>query len=198
MDGLPPATLPDRSRLPGFRSPLLAGVLGWVVPGLGHVYAGRPGKGALMFLAIVPAFALGLWLTAFTCVNPRTYSLEFVAHAFLGLPTGLALHFTEGMRLEELPRWFEVGRLYAAVAGLLNVVAISDALGEVIRHNDEVRRLRLATWDEPAPLATPAPVPAPAPEAVVNGREAVAPSGDAPAPEPAALPEESDRLGDPS
>ena len=42
------------------------------------------------------------------------------------------------MQTDPLP-WLEVGRLYAAVAGLLNVVAMCDAVGEVLAHNDRIR-----------------------------------------------------------
>jgi hypothetical protein len=131
---------------------------------LGQVYAGRPLKALLFFLAILPTYVIGLWLTDFTCVNPAKYPLEFVAHVLLGGPTLLTLHLTDGRILESMPRWFEVGRLYAAVGALLNVVAVSDALGEVVLHNRRVEEFRrraaaasMASWadapypDEPAP-----------------------------------------------
>ena len=56
----------------------------------------------------------------------------------MGAPTAAAYYLTQGIELAEPMPWFEVGRLYAAVAGLLNVVAICDALGDVIDHNRKV------------------------------------------------------------
>lgn len=131
----PPALAPPPPGGAPRRSLFLATALGWALPGGGQFYVGRPGKGLLMFLAIGALFYGGLALSGFTCVNPSTYDLEFVAHAFLGGPTAAALHFTGDVHLTEPMPWFETGRLYAAVAGLLNVVAVCDALGSVIEHN---------------------------------------------------------------
>ena len=44
------------------KDPRLAAFLAWLVPGLGHIYQGRTGKGILFFVAIVGTFAYGLLL----------------------------------------------------------------------------------------------------------------------------------------
>jgi hypothetical protein len=162
-------------RLPRRRSPALAVLLGWLCPGLGQLYAGRAAKAAIFLVAVLPAFGLGWWLTDFTGVNPRLYTLDFFAQILAGGPTAGALHLSEGLTLEALPRWLDVGRLYLAVAGLLNLVAICDALGEVIGHNRRADALR-AAWrarqsaeavSEPPPretAAAPASADVPAPE----------------------------------
>ncbi len=136
----PPARLPATApAVPRTRSAFTAVVLGWLVPGFGQLYVGRPFKALLMLVSIGGLFYGGLLLTGFTCVNPKTYELEFAAHACLGGPTAAAYYLTRGFELTDALPWFEVGRLYAAVAGLLNVVAICDALGDVIEHNRGVR-----------------------------------------------------------
>ena len=69
-------------------------------------------------------------------VNIRSDNgLEFVAHALIGGPTAAAYGSSSDLFLGEPMPWFEVGRLYVAVAGLLNIVAICDALGCVLAHN---------------------------------------------------------------
>ena len=90
---------------------------------------GRARKGLVMLVAIGGLFITGLALTAFTCVNPDEYGLEFVAQIFAGGPTLAALFTTKGLTVTEFMPHFDVGRLYVDVAGLLNVVAVSDALG---------------------------------------------------------------------
>jgi hypothetical protein len=157
MDAPPPTALRPSTRR---KSVALAAVLGWAVPGLGHAYVGQPLKALLFFAAIVPTFAIGLALTDFTCVNPQKYTLEFVAHAWLGGPTAVAMHWTKDHLLDSMPRWFDVGRLYAAVAGLLNVVALSDVMGVALARNRIVDRMRRrqshpATWGEPLPSDLP-------------------------------------------
>ncbi|MDJ0523046.1 MAG: hypothetical protein QNJ90_13330 [Planctomycetota bacterium] len=135
----PTTTLPAAPTVPARRSAFTALVLGWLVPGFAQLYVGRPFKALLMFVSIGGLFYAGLALTGYTCVNPQTYSLEFAAHALLGGPTAATYYLTQGIELTDAMPWFEVGRLYAAVAGLLNVVAICDALGEVLEHNRDVR-----------------------------------------------------------
>ena len=175
-------------RLPRGRSAAWAGVLGWLVPGLGQVYLGRVGAGLLLLLVIGSTFAGGLALTDFTCVDPRTYQLEFVAHGLIGGPTALAIALTEDVRLERMPPWIEVGRLYVVVAGFLNLVALCDALGECWRRNARIQSLAARqsvrgaapVWDDaafpalaevapeqpplPAPPLPLEPAPSPTPE----------------------------------
>jgi hypothetical protein len=169
-------------------------LLGWIWPGLGQLYVGQPRKAALFLVAILPTFAVGWWLTDFTCVDPSRYGLEFAAHALLGGPTALALELAGEGTLEALPRWFEIGRLYAAVAGLLNLVAICDALGEVIAHNRRVAGLQAA-----ARRASEARAAAAAQAAAVEAADASPAPTDLPLhAEPTSTPEESAREAPPA
>jgi hypothetical protein len=43
------------------RTPWVAALLAWLVPGLGHMYQGRTAKGLLFFICIMGTFAFGLW-----------------------------------------------------------------------------------------------------------------------------------------
>ena len=96
---------------------------------------GRPGKALLMFLGIGGLIAGGSALTGWTCVNWDTHRLELLAHAFNLGPSAYLLHATKDLEVTEYLRWYEVGRQYVAIAGLLNIVAICDAWGHVIEHN---------------------------------------------------------------
>ncbi len=44
------------------RDPFVAGVLAWLIPGLGHFYQGRTAKGALFAICILGTFVYGLYL----------------------------------------------------------------------------------------------------------------------------------------
>ena len=46
------------------KDPVLAGVLAWLVPGLGHWYQGRRGKALVYFFSIVGIFVYGLYLSS--------------------------------------------------------------------------------------------------------------------------------------
>ncbi len=44
------------------KDPRLAAFLAWLVPGLGHIYQGRTGKGVLFFVCILGTFVYGLYI----------------------------------------------------------------------------------------------------------------------------------------
>ncbi len=44
------------------RNPALAAFLGWLVPGAGHLYQGRTGKGLLYLICILGTFCYGLYI----------------------------------------------------------------------------------------------------------------------------------------
>ena len=58
----------DGSNEPGaaleidLREPWLAALLAWMLPGLGHIYQGRTGKGLLFFICVLGTFFYGLYL----------------------------------------------------------------------------------------------------------------------------------------
>ena len=148
--------------MPHRRPPLVAALLGWLVPGLGQLYLGRPLKALLFFAAILPTFLVGWALTDLTAVDPQRYRLDFVGQVFLGLPTFGALAVSADRVLASMPPFFEVGRLYVLVAGLLNLVAVCDAVGDGIARDREVLAGRLAYRDHEA--AEQEAVDAPSPE----------------------------------
>ena len=44
------------------KEPWIAAILAWALPGLGHIYQGRTGKGLLFFVCILGTFLYGLYL----------------------------------------------------------------------------------------------------------------------------------------
>jgi hypothetical protein len=64
------AVLPAGYNRPEFDAPLeielkepwLAALLAWMLPGMGHMYQGRTGKGLLFFICVMGTFLFGLWI----------------------------------------------------------------------------------------------------------------------------------------
>jgi TM2 domain-containing membrane protein YozV len=56
------AVSPDDGSAIDLRHPATAALLGWLVPGLGHLYQGRRLKGWLFMATLVGAFLVGLWI----------------------------------------------------------------------------------------------------------------------------------------
>lgn len=77
------------------KNPLLAAFLAWLVPGLGHLYQGRTGKGVLFFVCIVGTFAYGMYIgegrvvyAASTSVISRNFldRWQYICQVGVGLP----------------------------------------------------------------------------------------------------------------
>jgi hypothetical protein len=141
------------------RNPRLAAFLAWLIPGLGHVYQGRVGKGILYGTCILTLYGMGFvlgegkivyWRWVNPLNNPEKFCLYYLGQFFVGLPAlpaliqGTLQHFGHEpilggfMAVPEmnvlnglhprLGKLVEIGSMYTAVAGLLNVLAIYDAL----------------------------------------------------------------------
>jgi hypothetical protein len=71
------------------KDPRLAAFLAWLVPGLGHLYQGRTGKGILFFVCIVGTFLYGLYLGDCRVVYASTPILarwQYFCQVGVGLP----------------------------------------------------------------------------------------------------------------
>jgi TM2 domain-containing membrane protein YozV len=167
-----PAPIERRPR----KSAFLAAILGLLCPGLGQFYVGRPGRGAWFLVVVLSTFAAGLWLTDGRGIVWDTSSVWFYAHVLAAGPTALASWLTRDLTLvARIPTW-DAGLLYGAVAGLLNVVVLADALGVVDEVNAEADARDAEAREraeEEAALATAA--------AAAAATPALAAAGDAPA-----------------
>ncbi len=136
------------------RDPALAAFLAWLLPGAGHIYQGRIGKGLLFFFCIVGTFVYGLYLgdghVVYASWRPEDRNLAYICQIGVGLPALPALVQAHRVRSgrrplwsgimapprdpdelaawhERLYRYFDLGKIYTMIAGLLNVLAIYDA-----------------------------------------------------------------------
>jgi hypothetical protein len=82
------------------RNPKRAAFLAWLVPGLGHVYQGRVGKGILYAVCILSLYLVGFvmgegkivyWRWVNPLNNPDKFPLYYLGQFFVGLPALPAL-----------------------------------------------------------------------------------------------------------
>lgn len=71
---MPEPALPADSPTVDLKDPVLAALLAWLVPGLGHWYQGRRAKAVLFFVCIMGLFVFGLYLSSSKekCVEPES------------------------------------------------------------------------------------------------------------------------------
>src|ERR671927_119665 len=82
------------------KNPAKAAFLAWLVPGLGHFYQGRVGKGILYAVCILGLYTTGLilgeghnvyWRWINPLNDPEQFRFSYVCQFFVGLPALPAL-----------------------------------------------------------------------------------------------------------
>ena len=119
------------------RSVRLAAAAGWLVPGAGHWMAGQRAKGLVLGLIILALFTAGLLMKGAMVpaeLAGSLHSREWIARNIVsaislvmrmgcGLPAILAAALRWGGTSNTLP-YYEIGGVYTAVAGALNLLAV--------------------------------------------------------------------------
>ena len=110
---------------------LAAGLLAWVFPGLGHLFLGRKGKGLVLMGSILALFVLGVMMDSrlqlLLGLEVPLALLFSAAQMGIGAPYVIArlLGFEAGLVTSPT---YEYGNTFTAVAGLLNILVVLDAL----------------------------------------------------------------------
>ena len=107
--------------------PLVALILAWLFPGLGHVLLHRPAKAAWFAVLIMGTFVLGLWLGGGASVSAARFPYHAWGQYGALLPAWLADHFLGGEVQGRTIDRLELGVVFTTVAGILNLVAVVDA-----------------------------------------------------------------------
>jgi hypothetical protein len=108
---------------------IAAFILGWLIPGLGHIFTKKFHRGIIFFVCISAMIALGLIMGGriypFQTENPYTI-LAFFSDLGMGLFYFIARIFSFGTgELRNVT--FEFGSTFIAGAGLLNYLVALDA-----------------------------------------------------------------------
>jgi hypothetical protein len=110
-------------------SPTLALIVGWLVPGAGHLIQGKWIRAILLCVSIIAMFAIGVALQG-KIYNPNTGEpldmLGFAGDLGAGL-LYLIAHLAGWGQAPVLVAVADYGTKFIVVAGLLNVVAAVDA-----------------------------------------------------------------------
>ena len=127
--------LPNQTQPTVLHAPI-AGLLTWILPGLGHIYLGHRGRGVILLVTITATFWTGVAIGGVRdTVDPQDRRLWFAAQICTGGNTlaAYALHSWVDRAGNPSPATYwissEVGVHYTGVAGLLNLLIIFDAVG---------------------------------------------------------------------
>ena len=111
------------------RDTYLICAVAWAIPGAGHLWLGRAGKGVVFLVALPLMFACGLWfegrLFPFEVAQPLVL-LAAIADVGIGVPY-FAARALGGGDGRVIAQTFEYGNAFLIVAGLLNMLVVLDA-----------------------------------------------------------------------
>jgi hypothetical protein len=94
------------------KDPRLAAFLAWLIPGAGHLYQGRTGKGILFFVCILGTFLYGMYISSGRAVYASTADVfsrpfldrwQYICQVGVGLPALPALVQRARMRAHVQP-----------------------------------------------------------------------------------------------
>jgi len=128
-DSNPEVTSPPPVVHPPVGNPYVAGVLAWLVPGLGHIYVKRWQRGLAFFVLVVAAVWIGCALQgnlAHPVPNQPISGLATLGTIGMGLPYFL-LRSVFGYTGDLVAPSFEYGSAFLVTAGLMNWLLVLDA-----------------------------------------------------------------------
>ncbi len=109
------AAIPGSAQTIALKDPIVAAVLAWLIPGLGHIYQGRTAKGVLFFVCLMGTFVYGCYLggsretgwarVVYASWTDEDTRLPFLCQAGIGLPAMPALVQSHRLRSNQPPLW---------------------------------------------------------------------------------------------
>lgn len=135
------------------KPPYMTGILAWLIPGAGHWYLGMKARGAIIFVVIALLFWSGVAVGGIrSTVDPGRNTHWFMGQICAGGHTLAALTITRTIEWsgKKGVSWGKsrdiVGVVYSGVAGLLNLLAVFDAIVRSI--SGQVRELPIEEDEE--------------------------------------------------
>ncbi|MBN1788751.1 MAG: hypothetical protein JW806_10225 [Sedimentisphaerales bacterium] len=115
---------------------LIVGLGAWWIPGTGHWLIGQPKKAAIIFLSILSAFTLGIWLGSIAVIDAGT---PWYWAQMLNSPlVAYFAHLSSSLNLESYGKPREIGEIYTAIAGMLNLLCVVNAV--YLAHNLNIKK----------------------------------------------------------
>ena len=103
-------------------------LFGWWVPGAGHLLTGRVKHAIIIFVSITFAFTLGIYVASIAVLDPVNDVLWYWAQILNSPLVILLARVAQNNQLACFARPREIGQIYTAVTGLLNLLCIVNAV----------------------------------------------------------------------
>ncbi len=107
---------------------LIVGLMGWFVPGAGHLALKEKKHAIIIFATIALTFATGLYIGSIGIINPVGAKPWYVAQIMNSPVVAVLGQMTRTGDYPVYGRPGEIGQIYTSIAGLLNLLCIVNAV----------------------------------------------------------------------
>ena len=107
---------------------LIVGLMGWLVPGAGHLVLKEKKHAIIIFATIALTFATGLYIGSIGVINPVGAKPWYVAQIMNSPVVAVLGQLTRTGDYPVYGRPNEIGQIYTSITGLLNLLCIVNAV----------------------------------------------------------------------
>jgi len=107
---------------------LTVGLMGWFVPGAGHLMINEKKHAFIIFVTIALTFVIGLYIGSIGVINPVGAKPWYVAQIMNSPAVAVIGQITRTGDYPVYGRPNEIGQIYTSIAGLLNLLCIVNAV----------------------------------------------------------------------
>lgn len=107
---------------------VLVGLLGWVVPGAGHLAIKETKRAAIIFVTVTGLFLTGLLVGSVGIIDSKVAWAWYLAQVMVSPVVFILDGIVRDGGYEVSGRAQDVGQIYTAVAGLLNMLCVLSAV----------------------------------------------------------------------
>jgi hypothetical protein len=122
----------------------VVGLAGWVIPGAGHFLIKQPLRAAIIFTTIVLTFGIGLYVGSIGVIDSIGGWAWYIAQMMVTPLVWILDYQARSGAYQTYGRPCDLGQIYTAVAGLLNLLSVMSAMymayagrGALIGREDE-------------------------------------------------------------
>lgn len=122
----------------------VVGLAGWVIPGGGHFLIRQPKRGVIILVTVGLTFALGLYIGSIGVIDSVGGWAWYIAQMLATPAVRILDSMARGDAYPTMGRACDIGQIYTAVAGLLNLLSMLSAVymayagrGELIGREEE-------------------------------------------------------------
>jgi hypothetical protein len=123
---------------------IIVGLLAWAVPGAGHFLIKERRRAVIIFVTITATFLAGIYIGSIGVIDSVGARPWYMAQIMASPVVGLIAHITGSGEYPSYGKPFDIGQIYTAIAGMLNLLCILSAVymahcgrGEIIGEEEE-------------------------------------------------------------